>query len=45
MLNQIRPAIVMIVVTTAAFVLVPLGWMTTWKIQGQLPARELEQTD
>jgi len=35
----------LIVVTTAAFVLVPLGWMTTWKIQGQLPARELEQTD
>jgi predicted RND superfamily exporter protein len=35
----------LIVVTTAAFVLVPLGWMTTWKIQGQLPSRELEQTD
>jgi uncharacterized protein len=35
----------LVVVTTAAFVLVPLGWMTTWKIQGQLPERHVEQTD
>ncbi|MDP6935119.1 MAG: MMPL family transporter, partial [Myxococcota bacterium] len=29
-------------VTVAAFVAVPLGWMTTWKIRGQLPQDLIE---
>jgi predicted RND superfamily exporter protein len=34
-------------VTLAAFVIVPLGWMTTWKVKGELPddVDEIYDTD